>query len=137
MIGDLGPLRLRGAARHLGQRLPANLRGALWVILSCLCIASMAALVKTLGARLDSFQLAFFRASLGLLSVLPFAIGAGWGVLRTRQLPLHEAHLGLHSLMHLQDADHLEQVVRTRRCHEMKRCPVTFDSPVAVTIAAR
>jgi drug/metabolite transporter (DMT)-like permease len=89
VIGDLGPLRLRGAARRLGQRLPANLRGALWVILSCLCIASMAALVKTLGARLDSFQLAFFRASLGLLFVLPFAIGAGWGVLRTRQPGLH------------------------------------------------
>ena len=67
----------------------AYLRGALWVILSCLCIASMAALVKTLGARLDSFQLAFFRAAFGLLAVAPFALGAGAAALRTRQLGLH------------------------------------------------
>ncbi len=85
------PGRRRGvrAARGFWQRLPANLRGALWVILSCLCIASMAALVKTLGARLDSFQLAFFRAAFGLLAVAPFALGAGAAALRTRQLGLH------------------------------------------------
>jgi drug/metabolite transporter (DMT)-like permease len=51
----------------------------------------MAALVKSLGERLDSFQLAFFRAGFGLLSVLPFAIGAGWGVLRTSRPGLHLA----------------------------------------------
>lgn len=92
MIGDLGPLRLtaavRGWQRSL-QRLPANLRGALWVTLACLGIATMGTLVKILGARLDSFQLAFFRAAFGLLAVLPFACRAGWGVLRTRRLGMH------------------------------------------------
>jgi drug/metabolite transporter (DMT)-like permease len=73
------------------QRLPANVRGALWVVLSCLCIASMGALVKTLGARLDSFQLAFFRSLFALLSVLPFALRAGVGVLRTERAGLHLA----------------------------------------------
>jgi drug/metabolite transporter (DMT)-like permease len=91
VIGDLGSLRLSTAAQGFWQRLPANLRGALWVVLSCLSIASMAALVKTLGAHLDSFQLAFFRAGFGLLTVLPFAIGAGVGVLRTRRPGLHLA----------------------------------------------
>jgi drug/metabolite transporter (DMT)-like permease len=88
VTGD--PARSRGArAAGWWGRLPANLRGALWLTLGCLGIATMAALVKTLGARLDSFQLAFFRAGFGLLAVLPFALRAGVAVLRTRQLKLH------------------------------------------------
>lgn len=71
------------------QSMPANVRGAFWVTLSCLCVATMAAIVKGLGTRLDSFQLAFFRALFGLLAVLPFAVAAGWGVLRTKRLGLH------------------------------------------------
>ena len=70
----------------------------------------MSALVKGLGARLDSFQLAFFRALFGLLSVLPFAIVAGWGVLRTHKPLLHVARglagtvammCGFYALTHL------------------------------------
>jgi len=83
--------RVAQRPRQRWQHLPANLRGALWVIFGCLCIATMSAIVKGLGARLDSFQLAFLRALFGLLAILPFAIGAGWGVLRTRHLGLHLA----------------------------------------------
>jgi drug/metabolite transporter (DMT)-like permease len=110
---DLVPARVRYAAQRAQRRwdrLPANLRGALWVTLSCLCIASMSALVKGLGERLDSFQLAFFRSLFGLLSVLPFALAAGRGVLRTRRLGLHLARglagtvammCGFYALTHL------------------------------------
>jgi drug/metabolite transporter (DMT)-like permease len=130
VIGDLGPRRLTGAALGFWKGLPANLRGALWVTLSCLCIASMAALVKSLGARLDSFQLAFFRAGFGLLSVLPFAIGAGWGVLRTRQLKLHIVRgvagtvammCGFYALTHLSLAD---------------ATAITFTTPLFLTVLA-
>ncbi|MGH6913896.1 MAG: EamA family transporter, partial [Geminicoccales bacterium] len=92
MIGDSGHLRLPRAAQGWQRSwllLPVNLRGALWVILSCLCIGTTAALVKSLGARLDSFELNFFRAAFGLLSVLPFALKAGPAVLRTRHPLLH------------------------------------------------
>jgi drug/metabolite transporter (DMT)-like permease len=51
----------------------------------------MAALVKLLGTRLDSFQLAFLRALLGLLIVLPLAVRAGPEVLRTARPGLHLA----------------------------------------------
>jgi drug/metabolite transporter (DMT)-like permease len=70
----------------------------------------MSALVKGLGERLDSFQLAFFRSLFGLLTVLPFALVAGVGVLRTRRLGLHLARglagtvammCGFYALTHL------------------------------------
>ncbi|MEM7022448.1 MAG: DMT family transporter [Pseudomonadota bacterium] len=94
MSRDVAPLRRvalgwRRLERRLARRLPANVRGALWLILSCFCIASMAALVKALGARLDSFQLVFFRTFFGLLAALPFAVRSGIGVLRTRRFGLH------------------------------------------------
>jgi drug/metabolite transporter (DMT)-like permease len=92
VIGDLGSLRMPVRSwQRFWQRLPANVRGALWVVLSCPCIASMGALVKTLGARLDRFQLAFLRSLFALLSVLPFALRAGVGVLRTERPGLHLA----------------------------------------------
>ncbi len=94
MIGDLGRLRSLPVAQswdRFWQGLSNNVRGALWLILACVFIATMGALVKTLGAHLNSFELAFFRAAFGLLSILPFAVRAGWGVLRTHRLPLHLA----------------------------------------------
>jgi drug/metabolite transporter (DMT)-like permease len=105
-------------------------RGALWVVLSCLSITSMAALVKTLGAHLDSFQLAFFRAGFGLLIVLPFALGAGWGVLRTRHIRLHLARgiagtvammSGFYALTRLSLAD---------------ATAITFTTPLFLTVLA-
>ena len=94
--------------------LPANLRGALWIIASCLLITSMAVIVKVLGTRLDSLQLSFFRAAFGLLVVAPFALAAGPTILRTRRPGLHAARgiagaigmmSGFYALTHLPLAD--------------------------------
>jgi drug/metabolite transporter (DMT)-like permease len=94
VIGDLERLRSLPVAQswdRFWQSLPNNVRGALWLTLACVFIATMGALVKTLGAQLNSFELAFFRAAFGLASVSPFAFRAGWGVLRTHRLRLHLA----------------------------------------------
>lgn len=69
--------------------LPGNVQGAAWILLSCLFISSMAAIVKLLGGRLDSLQLSFFRASFGLLAILPFVACTGFAVVRTDRLGLH------------------------------------------------
>jgi len=69
--------------------LPGNARGALWMIASGIGFTFMALLIKLLGDRLDSFQIAFFRCLIGFLAILPFVAGYGISVLRTRSLGIH------------------------------------------------
>jgi len=111
----LSGLRLTAKpAERAGALLPENVQGAFWVIASCLLVVSMSVVVKMLGARLDSFQLSFFRAAFGLLVVAPFALAAGPTILRTRRLGLHLARgiaggigmiSGFYALTHLPLAD--------------------------------
>ena len=101
----------------LGPRwlaLAPNLRGALGVVGAGVCFSAMALAVKLLGARLDSFQIAFFRASFGLIGILPFALRAGPGAMRTTRPGLHVARgvlgagvmfCGYYALTHLPLAD--------------------------------
>ncbi|MGI9419494.1 MAG: DMT family transporter [Geminicoccaceae bacterium] len=58
---------------------------ALWVVMSCLCIATMASIAKGLGEHLSSFQVAFFRAAFGLALVLPLVLPLGMKAFRTRR----------------------------------------------------
>jgi drug/metabolite transporter (DMT)-like permease len=133
VIGDLGRLTRSPAAQswqRFWQGLPANMRGALWLILACLFIATMGALVKTLGEHLDSFELAFFRAAFGLVSVLPFACRAGLGVLRTHRLGLHVARgtagsIGMMCMFYA--LTHLTLAEATA---------ITFTSPLFLTVLA-
>jgi drug/metabolite transporter (DMT)-like permease len=86
----------------------------LWVSLSAVLFTSMSAVVKSLGAHLDSFQLAFLRASIGFVLILPFVFAAGLGVLRTSRLRMHLTRgvcgsiglmCGFYALTHLSLAD--------------------------------
>jgi drug/metabolite transporter (DMT)-like permease len=94
--------------------LPANVRGALWILAASVLFSCMAAVVKTLGARLDSFQIAFFRCAFGLLVILPFMLRAGPQVFKTRRPVLHIVRAltgvtamfcGFYSITHLPLAD--------------------------------
>lgn len=94
--------------------LPANVRGALWILAASILFSVMSAAVKTVGARLDSFQIAFFRCAFGLIVILPFMVKAGPQVFRTRRLPLHVLRAltgvaamfsGFYSITHLPLAD--------------------------------
>lgn len=102
------------AARIGWSRLPASLRGAVWALTSALVFSLMAVLVKLMGSRLDSFQVAFFRAAFGLFGILPFAIMAGSVSWRTNRLPVHLLRgtvgmagmfCGFYSITHLPLAD--------------------------------
>ncbi len=81
--------RARVAVASGWRRLPANIRGALWVVAAGALFSVMAAVVKILGNRLDSFQIAFFRALFGLAAVLPFVWQEGLPRLRTRRPGMH------------------------------------------------
>ncbi len=63
--------------------LNGNTRGVILVTLGAFLLTCMAALVKTLGARLDSFQILFFRSFIGLLFILPLALRHGLDICRT------------------------------------------------------
>jgi drug/metabolite transporter (DMT)-like permease len=49
-------------------------RAALLMVTGCLLFSIMGALVKLLGQRLDSSQIAFFRCFFGFIAILPFAL---------------------------------------------------------------
>ncbi|MCA8909341.1 MAG: DMT family transporter [Rhodospirillaceae bacterium] len=91
----------RGTARPAGrsldpaalaaawQRLPANTRGAAWILLAAAGFSTMAALVKILGQNLPSLQIAFFRCWVGLALVTPLIVRAGPRILLSRSWKLH------------------------------------------------
>ncbi len=80
-------LLVRANMQRLGQ--PAIVRGAVWVLLSTLLFSLMGVLAKLLGSRIDSFQVAFFRALFGFIFILPAVYRAGLHGLQTRQPLLH------------------------------------------------
>lgn len=63
-----------------------TVRGALWLIGSCVFFASMNAMIRHLSAELDSFEIVFFRNFIGLLVMTPWLMRFGFGALRTNRL---------------------------------------------------
>ncbi len=91
-----------------------NIEGALWMVGSGIVFSAQAAIVKQLGTRIDSFEIAFFRCFGGLLVVLPFVLGAGTGMFLTGRPVLHVVRAlvgvagmfcGMYALTHLPLAD--------------------------------
>lgn len=96
--------------------LPGNVRGALWLLVASVLFTVMIVLAKFLGNRLDSFQVAFFRALVGLIVILPFLLraGADGGGFRTKVLPVQLSRgvvgslamlCGFYAITHLPLAD--------------------------------
>ncbi|MEC9346318.1 MAG: DMT family transporter [Pseudomonadota bacterium] len=71
------------------QALPGNVRGAIWLLLSGVCFSAMGVLIKTASADMHAFEIAFFRAFLGFVVILPFALRHGFRPLKTRRPMLH------------------------------------------------
>jgi len=96
--------------------LAPNIRGALWLLLSAALFTVTAVLVKTLGGRLDSSQVAFFRLLFGLVVILPFLIRGGAAAFKTHYPVLQVVRgvvgssamlCGFYALVHLPLADAL------------------------------
>lgn len=94
--------------------LPGNVRGAFWILSASILFSIMSAAVKTVGARLDIFQIAFFRCLVGLLVILPFMVRIGPQVFKTRRPVLHVVRsltglmamfCGFYAITHLPLAD--------------------------------
>ena len=88
-LPDIVPAQIRDAALRRWHAIPVNLRGAIWITLAAVAFTMMAAVIKTLGSRLDSFEIAFFRCVFALAVTFPFALHAGPAALRTKRAGLH------------------------------------------------
>ncbi|MEQ9333139.1 MAG: DMT family transporter [Thalassobaculum sp.] len=104
----------RRAAEARWLAWPGNLRGALWIVLASILFTVMSAMVKTVGSRLDSFEIGFFRCAFGLLTIVPFMLRVGPDSLRTDRPFLHlwrgllgttAMFCGFYSITHLPLAD--------------------------------
>ncbi len=71
------------------QSLSANNRAILLLLSSTLTGACMLALIKGMGARYDSFQIAFFRSFFAFLVFLPLAMATRFELMRTAYLWQH------------------------------------------------
>ena len=69
-----GAVPLISLARTSWEALPLSVRAVLLMVTGCLLFSIMGALVKLLGQRLDSFQIAFFRCFFGFIAFLPFVL---------------------------------------------------------------
>lgn len=79
--------RTRAASAWNG--LPPGVRGALWMLISTFLFVVMTALVKFLGNRLHSFEVAFFRALTSVVVLVPMALRAGAAGFKTQRPGLH------------------------------------------------
>ena len=73
------------------SKLPDNVRGAAWMMVSGVLFTIMATLVKELGRRYDPFQIGLFRSLFGLVVLLPLILPHGLQALRTSRPVLHLA----------------------------------------------
>ncbi len=77
-------------ARTTWSALPANTRGVIWALLAAGFMSVMSVLIKYMSTQLSSFEVAWFRASFGLLVILPFVWRyGGIRAIRTKRLPMH------------------------------------------------
>jgi drug/metabolite transporter (DMT)-like permease len=58
--------------------LPGNVRGTLWILMSAILFTAMTALIKDVGTRINTFEIAFFRSLFGVLVLLPLVARNGW-----------------------------------------------------------
>ena len=65
-----------------------NLRGAAWILASCVAATAMMLAVRGASSTLHPLQITFCRFVVGFLVVLPFMLSRGSEVITTRRMPL-------------------------------------------------
>jgi drug/metabolite transporter (DMT)-like permease len=71
------------------RKLPGNFRGAFWMLGAALSFIIVQAFTKALGGNIPSAEIAFFRAAIGSVAVIPFLMQRGLGAFTTQNLPFH------------------------------------------------
>ena len=76
-------------------------RGAMWMVGSCVFFALLTALIRYLSRTIDPLEIIFFRNLFGMVVMLPWLWRHGLGTLRTRRLWLYalRALIGLAAMI--------------------------------------
>ena len=67
------------------SRMPASLKGALWMLTSCASFSVMTVLVRFVSSELHPFEIAFWRNAFSLAFMLLWLLPSGLAAFRTRQ----------------------------------------------------
>src|SRR3954465_4586536 len=87
--------RIRGRVNIFAMASTA-LRGALWMLGAVLCFLVMAVSVRELLARMEPFEVLFWRVAAALLLTLLFLPRTGLAALRTSRIGLHFTRNAFH-----------------------------------------
>ncbi len=106
------------------------LRGALWMVSSCVFFAVLIALIRHLSATLHPLEIVFFRNLFGMLVMLPWLARHGLGTLRTRRLPLYglRAFFGLIAMV--------AWFIAISRMNLADAVALSFTAPLFATVVA-
>ena len=85
----MSPLAALPRARARFSALPGAVRGAAWMTFCGILFSFNAAAVRHLAGEVHPFELAFFRAALGVPLMTPWLLGVGLLALRTPHLGLY------------------------------------------------
>jgi drug/metabolite transporter (DMT)-like permease len=80
---------LFGGSINAWGRIPANIRGALFVVTGGFLLIVMASLVKILGQTLPVFEVLFVRFLAGLIVIFPLVWRMGFRITHTGKIHLH------------------------------------------------
>ena len=75
---------MRSTHRIQGKELPAAIRGGLWMAAAAAAFTVMTTLIREAASGVHPFEIAFFRALVNLVLMLPFALRTGRGGLKTK-----------------------------------------------------
>ncbi len=70
---------------RVGLRLPAKVRGMLWIVVAGLLFTVFTATIRHAARELPPIETAFLRYALGLFSLLPFFFRRGLGLLKSER----------------------------------------------------
>jgi len=70
-------------------QIPAPVRGALWMVLSCFLFSLMPVILRKVSAELHPFVVIFWRNAFSLMFLAPWLLRGGVANLRTRRIGLH------------------------------------------------
>ncbi|MBL6864642.1 MAG: DMT family transporter [Rhodospirillales bacterium] len=73
------------------KKVPANLQGIAFMLLSSICAAAMHALVKFVAFELHPFQIFCIRQWFAVILLMPIFINIGFGTLKSEKIGLHMA----------------------------------------------
>jgi S-adenosylmethionine uptake transporter len=82
-------LSLVTQVKAAAERLPASVKGALWMIAAAGFFAGLTGMIRYLSEDLHPFEIAFFRNLFGLMIMVPWLMRVGVMRLRTKRLRLY------------------------------------------------